>query len=190
MSVSRPQVDSECPSMVSRGAMTPAGLPGRWVIAEVHYRHEKKFAVELEEAGYDYFLPIRKAVRRSGRTNHVNYNPIIPGVVFCVSEQYRDLVDYLFRQRHVHNLTAVHLSAQEQLRRELSQFFGMILNNEKFTTDFVPGRKCRVKETHPYGGQEGLIAECGRRGYVRVPITTLGRVLLMEIGIEHLEPIG
>lgn len=180
--------DAEDVRMVSR-AHVPAELSGRWVIAHTRPRHEKAVAADLYVQGFDYFLPLKKSVRRCGRKKYTVIVPYLPTLIFCVSEDYDRLTWNL--RRHwgvVENLHEVPSGSQGLLSSELTDFYSAVFGEmQTETTDRVIGKNARVKAGHPWAGREGIVQASAHKGWVKFPITTLGREILVEIRVEELE---
>lgn len=69
-------------------------LRPRWYAAYTFARHEKCVALQLQQRGFDHFLPIHQEVHRWKDRRKVVEMPLFPGYVFvrmCVSEQVRVL---------------------------------------------------------------------------------------------------
>lgn len=189
---------AECQGMLSPRARTVLGIEGTWVVVECASRHEKALAQSLSDAGFDYFLPLVRTVKISGRKRYVTHAPIpgLNGYVFAASAEPletgylipHDLHQFLDSHRSVYGLIEVAGGMQAQLVREMNQLHGMILTNPNFGEHFaVKGRTCRVT-SGPFLGMEGVIDESGD-GWAILPITILGRLVPTRVPVNVLEPV-
>jgi transcription antitermination factor NusG len=189
---------TECSGMLSPRALTVAGVKGHWVVVECASRHEKRLAQALADAGFDFFLPLVRSVKKSGRTRYVTLAPIpgLNGYVFAAStdpleDGYlcpRDLFEFLDNHASVYGTIEVSRGAQPQLVREMTELYGMIVNNPSFGEHFaVKGQACRVI-SGPLQGREGIIDSAGN-GWAILPISILKRSVPTKIPVSQLEPI-
>jgi len=56
---------------------------GRWFALSVASRHEKKVSYQLEQKGYDTFLPLYRRQHQYGRRTREFQLPLFPGYLFC-----------------------------------------------------------------------------------------------------------
>jgi hypothetical protein len=184
--------------MLSPRALTVAGIGGTWVVAECMSRHEKSLTADLLDAGFDFFLPLVRTTKTSGRKRFTTFAPLncLSGYVFAssslpVEPDYhvpRDLHDFLDAHRSVFGMIEVRPSAQAKLVEELAQLHGAILNTPDFADRFtLKGVTCRVTRG-PYVGCEGVVIG-EDEGYALLPVTLVGQLVPTRIDVADLSPI-
>ena len=196
LTMPRGKVDESTPvPMLSRRALTVAGIGGHWVVAKVRPRAEKELAADLQDAGFDYFLPLK---RKKTADRHVRYLPLEHLVrnVFCSAqaepvEGYNvptELFYFLKEHPACQGMVEVPAGRQDQLVRELSEIHhGVQLNPEHVDEQFVKvGLRIRIK-AGAFMGREAVVDAVGKRCQVTVPITLLGQSVHLVVPASEVE---
>lgn len=190
-----PERSDQCVPMLSPRAMTVAGIGGHWVVARVRPRAEKELAGDLRDAGFDYFLPLK---RHRTPDRHVRHLPLqhLARLVFCAAQDAplpgynvpTDLFYFLKEHPSCQGMVEVPPARQGQLVRELSEIHhGICLNPEHVDEQFArPGKRVRIK-SGAFMGREAEIDTVGKRCRVTVPVTLLGQTVPLTIAASEVE---
>lgn len=161
----------------------------RWFAVHTRSRHEKSASEQLRYREVETFLPVYQSTRRWRNGDHDVQLPLFPGYTF-VHIPLKDRLQVLKVPGVVRlvgfNGTPVPLEDQEVegLRRAL--VIGIKAAPHPYLTI---GRRVRIT-AGPLNGQHGILVR--RKGAVRVilSIELIQRSVLVDLGVNELEPLN
>ncbi|MDP8246254.1 MAG: transcription termination/antitermination NusG family protein [Candidatus Hinthialibacter antarcticus] len=155
---------------------------GKWRVAYVKPRNEKALAIDCQQAGVPYYLPLY--VKRKRRNDNNKYRksvmPLFPGYFpFVDTEDGKSKLQQTNRVVHI-----LDINDQEAFVRDLEQIRHAV--NSGMAVDAVPymeeGQKVRVKE----GPLQGLCGIVNRvdANHARLVITVDALKMAVEVELE------
>ncbi|MCD4772984.1 MAG: UpxY family transcription antiterminator [Bacteroidales bacterium] len=166
--------------------MTQYNLIYNWYALYTRPRWEKKVYNELNNCGFEAYLPLIKKVKQwSDRTKKVE-EPLIRSYVFVKTseKEYYDILNvdgairYIFFEGKAAPIPEWQIDA---LRKTLENQLSFKLTNEKLK----PGEKVKIKEG-PLKGTKGEIIQIKGKNNLVIRIENIGYNLLIEIEAENL----
>src|SRR5579862_4477011 len=152
----------------------------RWFALSVAPRHEKKVLCQLEQKGYETFLPLYRRQHQYGRRTREFQLPLFPGYLFCRTDPEDRLT--VLRTPGVlqflgagkapspiadDEIGAIQIAARAGLRMEPHSYW------EK-------GQKVRIARG-PLTGLEGMVVDADKPLRLVLSITLIQRSVLVEI---------
>lgn len=155
----------------------------QWFALSVAPRHEKKVSLQLEQKGYETFLPVYRQQHRYGRRIREFQLPVFPGYLFCRTDPSLRLpvltTPGVFHFLGVGNIPspiadeevgAIQMAARAGIRMEPHSYW------EK-------GQKGRIV-SGPLTGLEGIVVHSNKPLRLVLSITLIQRSVLVEIDLN------
>ena len=152
----------------------------RWFALSVAPRHEKKVTSQLEQKGYETFLPLYRRLHQYGRRTREYQLPLFPGYLFCRTDPDERLpvlttpgvFQFLGAGKAPSPIAddeigAIQIALRVGLRMEPHSYW------EK-------GQKVRIAKG-PLAGLEGMLIDSNRPLRMVLSITLIQRSVLLEI---------
>lgn len=161
----------------------------RWYAVHTRSRHEKSASEQLRCREVETFLPIYRSTRRWRNGDHDVHLPLFPGYTF-VHIPLKDRLQVLKVPGVVRligfNGTPVALEDQDVEALRCALALGVKAAPHPFLT---VGRHVRIT-AGPLNGQHGILIR--RKGTLRVvlSIKLIQRSVLVDLGVNELEPAG
>lgn len=153
-------------------------LDGAWVAVQVRPRSERVVGAQLENGGYEYFLPLYETEQRGRGTPSAA--PLFPGYVFC---------RYMVANPHqIVRLSAVvrlvgtsrgPVPVPDEEIDAIRRVSGLQLRMEPWR-GYAPGQRVRVV-TGPLAGIEGLLVGVRNRWKLLLTVTLLQQGVAVEV---------
>src|ERR1700676_899576 len=154
-----------------------------WFALSVAPRHEKKVAYQLEQKGYETFLPLYTRQHRYARRSREFQLPLFPGYLFCRTDPSLRLpvlttpgvFQFLGAGKAPsaiadYEIGAIQIAARAGVRMEPYSYW------EK-------GQKVRIAKG-PLTGLEGMVADSNKPLRLVLSITLIQRSVLVEIDCD------
>ena len=155
----------------------------RWFALSVAPRHEKKVSCQLEQKGYETFLPLYRQQHQYGRRTREFQLPLFPGYLFCRTDPSERLpvlttpgvFQFLGAGKAPSPIAddeigAIQIAARVGLRMEPHSYW------EK-------GQKVRIAKG-PLTGLEGMVVDSNKPLRLVLSITLIQRSVLVEIDTD------
>lgn len=158
----------------------------RWYVLHVKPRCEKKLADYCAAHKVLAELPLREETKVYQRRRVTVHKPVFPGYLFLrfLPEE----KETVLKSRLVVRVLAV--ENQDQLVRELGQV-KLALSVDP-TLDacaaFQAGKRVLIR-SGPFQGVEGIVQTIKGRTKVLLNVEMIGQALVLEVGVEMLEPV-
>lgn len=159
---------------------------GRWVVAHVRPRCEKKLAEAALRQGSLVFLPLQRQTHRYGIRVRSFDKPLFPGYVFCRSDVAG--IRWLRQNRHTANL--LETADQQALVSQLRQI--QVALSGGHLVEILPyleaGNRVRVK-AGPLKGLEGLIVRIKGQDRIVLNVDMIRESVAVEVDGALLTPV-
>jgi transcription antitermination factor NusG len=177
MQIAHPLTEDDA---TAQGASQPNA---RWYALSVAPRHEKKVSYQLEQKGYETFLPLYKRQHQYGRRSREFQLPLFPGYLFCRTELSLRLpvlttpgvLQFLGAGKIPSPIAgdeigAIQIAARAGIRMEPHNFWDK-------------GQRVRIVRG-PLTGLEGMVADSNKPLRLVLSITLIQRSVLLEIDCD------
>ncbi len=159
-----------------------------WSPIRTKPKKEKKLAEYCEAHKIDYYLPLRRSVKRYGRKTVEFFPPMFCGYIFCLLDQ--DIYTLLVRSNAVFFKVKIDEVSEKQLIIDL--------NNVKIFEEYSREKEVRVKPelvsgtqvqitSGPFCGVAGIIKRRKTNIAVTVNIEMLGQSVTVEVDMGDVE---
>ena len=166
------------------------GAPGSaWFAVRVKTTHEKRVAAQLDQKGYEQFLPLYRDRRRwSDRVKEVEL-PLFPGYIFCRIDPNARLgllkTPGVYRIVSIGNAPAP-IDEHEIIAIQQAMSSGLCLRPHPYLS---VGQRVRI-DGGSFSGVEGLIVDVRRRDRLILSVSLLQRSLSLEIDSAWVTPVS
>ena len=159
-----------------------------WTPVRTKPRQEKKLAQYCESNNVDYYLPLKKSVRRYNRRTVEFTVPMFPGYIFCAlsEESYRSLL--------LSGTIVYRIQMNENSETRLINDLNDLINFEKIAKvediqvrpEIISGAIITV-QNGPLHGIKGVVEKRDEATVITVNVEILGQSVSTEIDIEDVE---
>lgn len=192
----RPAYDSDSVGCKSDGLGDIDTDRRPFFVAHVKPRQEKILAWELDACRVDWFLPLMRVAKLSGRKRYVVREPIFKQYLFIVGDpdpdRHKNIQAATMGTDRILRTIPVNAAQEKILHRELWQ-----IDRALAVDDFievcpyaVPGRKCRITNG-PFRNMEGKVVnrvEKPDQVSIILEVSVLGQGIELTVDSAYLEP--
>ncbi len=169
--------------------MNIPNIPGfLWTPVRTKPRQEKKFIEYCEAHGIEFYLPLRKSVKRYQRRTVEFYIPMFTGYVFCSLNQ--DLYQKAVMSNRIVYRLQMNEKSEEELIKDLLdiQMLEKLAGESDFIVrpELVPGKKIIVR-AGPLKGMRGVAEKRKGKTMITINVDILGQSVSTETDVEDIE---
>ena len=154
-----------------------------WFALSVAPRHEKKVSRQLEQKGYETFLPLYRRPHQYGRRAREFQLPLFPGYLFCRTDP-RERLPVLTTPGVLQFLgagkTATPIADDEIDAIQIAARVGLHMEPHSY---WEKGEKVRIARG-PLTGLEGMVVDSNKPLRLVLSITLIQRSVLVEIDTD------
>ncbi len=159
-----------------------------WTPVRTKPRQEKKFAEYCRSNSLNFYLPLRKKVKRYQRRDVEFYIPMFSGYVFCSLNQ--ELYQKVLRSnRIVYRLQMDELNEKILIRelQGIQMFEKLAVESELIVRpELVNGSRISVR-SGPLKGMNGIVEKRKGKAIITINVEILGQSVSTEIDVEDIE---
>lgn len=171
--------------LTERGLAIQASAPEnkRWFALNVAPRHEKKVSCQLEQKGYETFLPLHRQCHQYGRRTREFQVPLFPGYLFCRAAT-NDRLPVLTTPGVFQFLgagkTPTPITDDEIGAIQIAARVGLHMEPHGY---WEKGQRVRISRG-PLTGLEGMVVDSNKPLRLVLSITLIQRSVLVEIDAD------
>jgi transcription antitermination factor NusG len=161
----------------------------RWLALSVAPRHEKKVSCQLEQKGYETFLPLYRRLHQYGRRTREFQLPLFPGYLFCRAAPNEGLpvltTPGVFQFLGA-GKTPTPIDEDEIAAIQIAARVGLPMEPHGY---WEKGQRVRIARG-PLSGLEGMVADLKKPLRLVLSITIIQRSVLVEIDTDCVVDAG